>query len=145
MAVPETLVTLINIPTASRRREYLWRAHFIRYSNRVASSFSHFVPPIFVYEASEMVAAASHENGAESTTSNKSRVEPFRYCFRNQVSAQTDSAMPSRAVVSPAYRVFLRIIISNFFFITSPIISVECTSFLLVNVRTVDYYPFKIG
>ena len=91
-----------------------------------------------------MAAAASHENGAESTTSNKSRVEPFRYCFRNQVSAQTDSAMPSRAVVSPAYRVFLRIIISNFF-ITSPIISIEYTSFLLVNVRTVDYYPFKIG
>ena len=39
------------------------------------------------------------------TTANRARVEPFHYHFRNDSSARTDSAMPSRAVVSPAYQI----------------------------------------
>ena len=41
------------------------------------------------------------------TTANRARVEPFHDHFRNDSSARTDSAMPSRAVVSPAYQIYL--------------------------------------
>ena len=40
------------------------------------------------------------------TTANRGRVAPFHYHFRTDSSARTDSAIPSRAVVSPAYQIY---------------------------------------
>lgn len=40
------------------------------------------------------------------TTANRGRVAPFHYHLRTDSSAQTDSANPSRAVVSPAYQIY---------------------------------------